>query len=198
MTSTETLSNTFRLDVENIGGIDETNGSFSSGVTLLKGRNATNRTSLFQAVMAAMGSNRFNLKGDAEHGSVRLSFGETVIEREFNRQNDTVNSTGNGYLDDPELADLFAFLLEDNRARRAVARDDNLREIITHPINTVAINAETERLQAEKRQLDEQIEQIDDRERALVDLEQQKTQLETDIDEADTSLQEDRDEKDKV
>jgi chromosome segregation ATPase len=212
MTSTETLSNTFRLDVENIGGIAETSVSFASGVTLLEGRNATNRTSLLQAVMAAMGSDRFSLKGDAEHGSVRLTLGETVVEREFNRQNDTVDATDDGYLDNPELADLFAFLLEDNEARRAVARGDNLRDIITRPIDTEAINAEIERLQAEKRELDNQIERIDDRKRNLVDLEQRKTQLETeiedhrerlaeletDIDEADTSLQEDRDEQAQV
>lgn len=74
------------------------------------------------------------------------------------------------------------FLLEDNEARQAVARGDNLRELLTRPIDTEEINAEIERLQAEKRQLDEQIEHIDDRERDLVDLEQRKTRLETEID----------------
>ncbi|WP_435181331.1 archaea-specific SMC-related protein [Halorussus sp. AFM4] len=212
MTSTETLPDTFTLDVKNIGGIDETSVIFSDGVSLLEGRNATNRTSLLQAVMAAMGSDQFNLKGDAEHGRVRITFDETVIEREFNRRNGDVVATGDGYLDDPELAELFAFLLEENEARRAVARGDNLREIITRPIDTEAINAEIERLQAEKRQLDEQIERIDSRERDLVDLEQRKTrleaeieekqsrlaELESDIEEADTDLQEDREVQDRV
>lgn len=74
-----------------------------------------------------------------------------LVEQELKRQDDTVNATGDGYLDNPELADLFAFLLEDNKTQRAVACDDNLREIITRPINTEAINAEFEPLQAEKR-----------------------------------------------
>ena len=212
MPSTESLSDTIRLDVENIGGIDETSVNFSSGVVLLEGRNATNRTSLLQAVMAAMGSDRFNLKGDAEYGSVRLKSGETIIEREFNRRNNIVEATGDGYLDDPELADLFAFLLEENEARRAVTRGDNLREIITRPIDTEELKAEIERLQTEKRQLDDQIERIDEREQDLVNLEQRKTKLESEIadhrerltelensiEETDTDLQENRNIQDQV
>ena len=188
MTSTETLADTLTLEAANIGGINETSLQLSSGVTVLEGKNATNRTSFLQAVMAAMGSDRFTLKGDADHGHVRLTLGETVVEREFNRRNGTVESTGEGYLDDPELANLFAFLLENNEARRAVARGENLRELITRPIDTDEINAEIERLQVEKRQLDEQIEHIDERERDLVDLEQRKTRLETEIEDHEAEL----------
>ena len=183
MNSTETVSKTLTLDAENIGGINETSVELSNGVTILEGKNATNRTSFLQAVMAGMGSDQFNLKGDANHGHVHLTLGDTTVEQEFNRRNGVVASTGEGYLDDPELAELFAFLLEDNEVRRAVARGDNLRDIITRPIDTDEINAEIERLKAEKRELDDQIEHIDERERDLVDLEQRKTQLETDIEE---------------
>lgn len=156
MTSGAALHDTLTLDAANIGGINETSVELPSGVTIFKGKNATNRTSFLQAVMAAMGSDQFNLKGNADHGHVRLTLGDTVVEREFNRRNGIVQSTGEGYLDDPEIANLFAFLLEDNEARRAVARGDNLRELITRPIDAEKINAEIERLQAEKRQLDEQ------------------------------------------
>jgi DNA repair exonuclease SbcCD ATPase subunit len=183
MTTAGSLYDTLALDVENIGGIDEASVELSNGVTILEGNNATNRTSFLQAVMAAMGSDRFNLKGDADHGRVRLTLGDTVVEREFNRRNGVVDSAGEGYLDDPELANLFAFLLEGNEARRAVARGDDLREIITRPIDTDEINAEIERLQAERRQVDEQIDRIEERERDLVDLEQRKTRLETEVEE---------------
>lgn len=212
MKSTETISKTLTLDAENIGGITETSIDLSNGVTILEGKNATNRTSFLQAVIAALGSDQFTLKGDADHGRVRLTLGDTVVEREFNRRNGIVESTGEGYLDDPELADLFAFLLEENEARQAVARGENLRELITRPINTDEINAKIERLQTEKQQIDEQLEHIDKRERDLVDLEQRKMQLETDveehrerlieleaqIDEADTDLQEEREEQAQV
>lgn len=194
------------IDAENLGGITETSVELSTGVTVLEGKNATNRTSFLQAVMAGMGSNQFTLKGDADYGSVRLTFGDTVVEREFNRRHEGIDITGEGYLDDPELAELFAFLLEDNEARQAVARDENLRKLITRPIDTEEINAEIERLQAEKQRIDEQLKHIDERERDLVDLEQRKTRLkteveerrerlaklETDIEEADTDLRAER------
>lgn len=209
MSSTERLHSTLSVDVENIGGINETSVELSPGVTVLRGKNATNRTSFLQAVMAAMGSDRFNLKGDADHGRVRLALGDTIVEREFNRRNGIVESDGEGYLDDPELADLFAFLLEGNEARRAVARGGNLREIITRPIDTDEINAEIERLRTEKRRIDEEIEHAENRESELVSLEQRKNQLETEIDElrerlaeleteideADTDLEAEREEK---
>ncbi len=44
------------LNVRYIGGIDETEVTLSPGVTALTGRNATNRTSFLQAIMAALGS----------------------------------------------------------------------------------------------------------------------------------------------
>jgi len=46
-----------QLTVENIGGIDHTDATFNPGVTILAGRNATNRTSLLQALMAALAAN---------------------------------------------------------------------------------------------------------------------------------------------
>ena len=61
---------TVQLTVDNIGGIDHADVIFSPGVTILAGRNATNRTSLLQVLMAALGSERVSLKGDAEEGRV--------------------------------------------------------------------------------------------------------------------------------
>jgi recombinational DNA repair ATPase RecF len=44
------------LTARNIGGIDETEATLSPGVTALTGHNATNRTSLLQAIMVTLGS----------------------------------------------------------------------------------------------------------------------------------------------
>ena len=212
MNTTETVGDTLTLEVSNVGGIDHTTVELSDGVTVLEGENATNRTSFLQASMAAMGSDRFTLKGDADRGYVRLTTGDTVVEREFNRRNGVVESSGEGYLDDPELADLFAFLLEENEARRAVATGEDLREIIVRPIDTDEIDAEIERLQAEKREVDDEIDHIESRERELVDLEQRKNELEGEVDdqrerlrsleaeieETDADLEEERAEKERV
>jgi DNA repair exonuclease SbcCD ATPase subunit len=178
------------IDIENICGISETTVGLSDGVTVLRGHNATNRTSFLQAMMAGMGSNQFTLKGDADHGQVELSLDDTVVERRFERSNGHIEASGDGYLDDPELADLFAFLLESNEARLAVARGENLHELLTRPIDTDEIEAEIELLQAEKRDLDEKLSRIDERERDFAAVEQRKQRLETAIEDRQERLDE--------
>jgi predicted ATP-dependent endonuclease of OLD family len=70
-TVTETLL-TAQLSVRNVGGIGSTTVEFDPGVDALAGRNATNRTSLLQSVVAAIGSDDVSLKSDAEEGHVEL------------------------------------------------------------------------------------------------------------------------------
>ena len=169
------------LDVENIGGIEQTTVEFSPGITVLAGRNATNRTSLLQAVMAGLGSTHVSLKGDADSGSVSLAVGDETYTRTLTRQGDTVQFGGDPYLDDPELADLFAFLLESNEARRTVALGQDLREIIMQPVDADAIKAEIRQLQAERDDVDDRIEERKRRKEKLPTLEEDRTSLETEI-----------------
>ena len=138
------------IHAENIGGSDETNLEVSPGVTALTGRNATNRTSLLQATMAALGSDHVSLKGDAEKGHVELAIGNTTYTRTLTRESGTVTTSGEPYLDDPTVADLFAFLLGSNEARRAVARGENLRDLIMRPIDTDAIRADIKQRESER------------------------------------------------
>jgi len=181
MTTTQERPVRLEIDVENVGGIADATVALSPGLTVLEGRNATNRTSFLQALMAAMGSDRFTLKGDADEGRVELEVDGSVVERRFERRNGGVTTEGDGLLDDPDIAELFAFLLEDNEARRAVVRGDNLRELLTRPIDTVEIEAEIERLQANKRDLQEHVEHIEQRETDLPELRRRREGLESTI-----------------
>ena len=179
------------VDVKNVGGIDESRVEFTPGVTVLVGRNATNRTSFLRALMAALGSDRASLKSDAETGHVELTIGEVTYERSFRRTDAGVTTDGDPYLDDPMLADLFAFLLETNEARQAVSRAADLRELIMRPVDTDAITAEIERLRARKGAVREDLDALDE-------LEDERTRLERELAELDSKrerLGEDRDEK---
>ncbi|RZV06140.1 hypothetical protein BDK88_4098 [Natrinema hispanicum] len=169
------------LSATNIGGIDETKVSFQQGVTVLSGRNATNRTSLLQAIMAALGSDQVSLKADADEGSAALEFGDEIYRRHLSRRNGTITTEGDPYLEDPELADLFAFLLESNEARQAVARGDDLRELIMRPVDTGAIKTEIEQYEQRKREIDEQLEELDTLEQRLPDLEAKRTRVTDEI-----------------
>ena len=179
---------TASITAEDIGGIDETSVTFAPGVTVLEGENATNRTSLLRAIMAALGSNRVSIKGDADEAFAKLELGDETYTRELVREGSTVRTGGDPYLEDPTLADLFAFLLESNEARRAVARGEDLREIIMRPVDDDEIQREVDRLVERRRELDEEIEGLDSLKNRLPSLEERRTQLRTEIEETEAEL----------
>ncbi|SET94458.1 archaea-specific SMC-related protein [Natrinema hispanicum] len=203
------IRETGTIHAENIGGIEETTVEFSPGVTVLEGRNATNRTSFLQAVMAALGSENVSIKGDADEASVELTLGDETYTRTLSRRSGTIVSDGKPYLDDPMLADLFAFLLESNEARRAVAASDDLRELIMRPVDTDAIHSEIDRLVEKRRDLERELDEIDDLKGELPGLEEKRTQLtqeieakkaelaekEAELQDADADVEETREEK---
>ncbi|MFC4989775.1 archaea-specific SMC-related protein [Saliphagus infecundisoli] len=190
MSVAESIETPVEVAAENIGGIDSTRVSLEPGINVLTGRNATNRTSFLQAIMAALGSDRPSLKGDADEGSVELSFDDGHYRRSLYRRNDTVVFDGEPYLEEPELADLFAFLLESNEARRAVSRGDDLRELIMRPIDTDEIQAEIRQLEDEKREIDDRLDHLDDLKNELPGLEERRVSIDDEIENLEAELEE--------
>jgi len=171
---------TAKLAVERIGGITETEVSFRPGVTVLVGRNATNRTSLLQAIMAACGSTDVSVRGDADEGRVALELGETY-ERTLQSGGGTVAASGRALLSEPRSVELFAFLLGSNPVRQAVVRGDVLRDLIMEPIDTDAIEAEIARLQTERADIEADLEEIDRAETQLATLQERLETLDEEI-----------------
>ncbi|WP_207592410.1 archaea-specific SMC-related protein [Halomontanus rarus] len=189
MSIAESIETAVEITAENIGGIDHTEVALDPGVNVLTGRNATNRTSFLQAIMAALGSDTPSLKGDADEGRVDLTFGDDHYTRYLERRNGQIIYDGDPYLEDPELADLFAFLLESNEARRAVSRGDDLRELIMRPIDTDQIQQEIRALEDEKRDLDARLDQLDQLENELPDLEERRVSIETELEDVEAELE---------
>jgi chromosome segregation ATPase len=177
------------LHVTNVGGIRETTVDLSPGVTVLVGRNATNRTSFLQAVMAALGSENVSIRGDADEAEVELTLGEETYTRRLSRRANGVAGSGDPYLDDPALADLFAFLLESNEARRAVAVGADLREVIMGPVDTEAIQAEIDSRVERRESLESELEEIEDLKGKLPALEEERADLQTRIEEKKAELE---------
>lgn len=178
------------LTVRNIGGIDRTDVSFEPGITVLAGRNATNRTSLLQAIMAALGSDDVSIKADADEAYVELTLAGETYTRTLERQNGTVQFSGEPYLDDSAIADLFVFLLESNEGRRAVVTEADLRDIIMRPIDTDEIQADINQLVEKRRRVTEELEELADLKSRLPSLEERRTQLRDEIEETEAKLQE--------
>ncbi len=171
----------FELQAKNIGGIDETTVEFRPGVTILEGRNASNRTSLLQALMTALGSTDVSIKADASYGEVTLRIDGETYTRRLSRETSGIHASGEPYLDDPETAELFGFLLESNEARQAVISGGDLRDIIMRPVDTAKINAEIADLQRERERLEEKLAAIEEQKGKLPALEQRRTELQTEI-----------------
>ena len=183
---------TAEVAVEHIGGIDATTAELTPGITILAGRNATNRTSFLRALMVVLGSEHASLKGDADHGSVTLELDGETSTRELTRTNGGVAFAGDPYLEEPQLADLFAFLLESNPARRAVVRNEDLRELILRPVDVEAIEAQISQLQTEKRRIDEQLSELSEASRERESLEENRARLTNQLDTAEADLEDAR------
>ncbi|THE63513.1 chromosome segregation protein SMC [Salinadaptatus halalkaliphilus] len=181
MSNREPQSTHIDISIANIGGIDETEAQFDAGVTVLSGRNATNRTSFLQGIMAGLGSNDVSMKADADDAHIELTTGNETYTREFERVDGTIRTDGDPYLEEPLLADLFAFLLESNEARRAVTTETDLRDLIMQPIDTDEINAEIDQLVDRRRSITQELEAIDDSKKRLPKLEEERTRLEAEI-----------------
>lgn len=178
------------VSVKNIGGIDETEQKFEPGLTVLAGRNATNRTSFLQAVMAAFGSNRASLKADADRGTVDLTLDGETYTRTLSRTSSGITYFGDPYMEDAKVADQFAFLTETNKARLAIPRGDNLRDIIMQPVDTAAIQAEIRELEQEKHEIDSEIEEIESLKNRVPKLQEQLRQRQRKIEEKEAELEE--------
>jgi chromosome segregation ATPase len=190
MSQQKSTAKTAEITVENIGGIDHSSVEFDPGVTILTGRNASNRTSLLQGIMAAIGSDNATLKADADEGSAWLKVGENTYTRTLSRQGGQVMMDGEPYLENPELADLFAFLLESNECRQAVARDDDLKEIIIRPVDTAEIERQIAELENKKDDIDDRIATLDEYSNKLPELEEEKQDIESEIKERKEEIEE--------
>jgi DNA repair exonuclease SbcCD ATPase subunit len=140
--------------------------------------------------MAPLGSERPSLKGDAEEGEVTLEIGDETYDRVLRRSDGDVVFDGDPFVDDPDAADRFAFLLGDNEARLAVERGDDLRDVIMEPIDTATIESEIERLETEKRELREELDRLSSLADGLPELESSKREIEDELESKRSEFQE--------
>ena len=187
------------VSVRNIGGISESQVDLESGVNVLSGENATNRTSFLRALMAALGSNDVSVKADKDEGRVELSYGDgPEYVRHLTTRNGSVDFGGEPYASDTLLPDLFAFLLEDNEARQAVKQRSNLREVITRPIDLGDIQTRIQESKREKQELEDELQRLDELSNTRTQKVQEKQRLEEEIESKADALRAKKDELESV
>lgn len=188
MSQTAKHHSSIDITAENIGGIDETSLTIEPGVTILTGRNATNRTSLMRAIMGGLGSDDVSIKGNRDQARVEIQLGDRMCAREFIQGEHGVQAIGEDCVDDIETAELFAFLLETNEARRAIELASDLRELVLRPVDFDALEAEIRSLEHERDEIDQQLADLDALEDQLVSLESTKAQSRRELEETREAL----------
>ena len=180
------------ISAENIGGITKASGTICPGVTVLVGKNATNRTSFLQSIAAALGTDYCTLKRDADAGKATLTVGNETYTRTIERTNGHVETGGNPYLDCPDLAELYAVLFETNEVRRAIRNGGDLRELIVRPLDIEQINEQIGKLVEERRRIDEQLEEYDRISEKLTARQSKREQYRSRLEDIETRLEEKR------
>lgn len=171
--------------LENIGGIDQTTHDIPPGVTVLKGENATNRSSFLQGIIGALGGRSVTLNSSADEGKATIEIGDRQYTRSLSRTGNTVQFGGTPYLDDSDAqaAELYAFLTKDNPVRRAVENGDDLTQLLLEPIDKDEIEAEQQRLRDRRDALAEEIDKAGNAADELVALEDERNDVQQQIEE---------------
>lgn len=182
------------ITIDNIGGIDECTVELAPGVTTLRGRNATNRTSLLRALNCVLGGTAATLKSDADEGKITLTIGNDEYTQTYTRTGNSVTIAGESYTDNEMLVNLFITLFEDNPARQAVERGDNLRDIIMRPVDTDAIEQRIRELKQVKNDTESELNRVKQQHEKLPRLEERKQKVKNNISEIDEELEKARDE----
>jgi len=191
MTVPEGKGKTAAVEIENIGGIEHRKIEFDEGITLLAGENATNRTSILQAIAGVCGSDLTTLNASAQEGFIRLLLdGETYTRRLIRTESGTVRFEGDPYLDNATGPNLFAFLLANNETRQTVVTEGDLREIVMEPIDLAEIEREITELRDELDAVDEQLQRRKHlKEERLPDLRAQRDPLKEELAEVEAKLE---------
>ena len=179
-----------RIRIQHLGGIDSTERSLTPGISILAGRNATNRTSFLKSVAAVLGGDdsAAQLKTDADEGRIDLTVGGEIYTRVYTREGQRVQRTGTPYTAESELVDTFVALFADCPARRAVVDGTDLRAILMAPVDTAEIQRRISELKEKRAELDEVIERGKRRKTELPELEQRRGRLESELEDIEAEI----------
>lgn len=164
------------LEVENVGGIEEDVMEVAPGITALSGENTTNRTSLMNAMMAALGSDDVEIRTGSDSGYVTLEYGGEVYRREVEAGSEGSIWNGEGISDNVRKLQLFSFLLRENELRNAIVQNEGLYDLVMEPVDTHEIESEISDLK-------ERRDRIQNREESVAEKKDKIQQLEAEIEE---------------
>lgn len=184
-TSAVEIGDAATVEVDNIGGIDHCDLSLTSGVTLLTGQNATNRTSFLQALNGVLGGDMVTLRSECDSGEVQLSTNGETFHIQLKQGSSGIIVDGTPVTESADFIDRFVTLTRSNPIRQTVLNEGELRDLLIGPGEV--------RIQEQKKSLKQKRENI---QQQIVDTEQELEATKEEVDdlhESEDELQELRD-----
>lgn len=181
------------ITIHNVGGINHYEQTFHDLVTVVTGSNASNKTSLLQALAFGLGRSTVPIRSGASEARVKLEIDGHEVVRTAESSGRGVVTSGDGLLEDQgdvELFERFACLFEFNEVRQAVREGRSVEELLKDPMDLNALEARRSDLLKQKKTLKEEVNQLSDveeeiesRKRELSTTREQITDLEGELDE---------------
>lgn len=168
--------------VNDIGGVDHAEVELKPGITTLSGANATNRSSILQALNEALGGTLGSVRrgADGDEGHVELIINNDVYTRTLKQHKDSISRGGDPYTDNVTAVNLYASLLEHNEIRQLIETGDittidaKLADLLMAPLDVESIQAKIEQHQQRKQEIEDRLEEIEAAKEELPELEEQR------------------------
>jgi chromosome segregation ATPase len=185
------------LEISNIAGIRDGEPTVEPGINAVQASNWQGKTSLVTALRTVLGGSvtSATLTDGAAEGHVRLHIQDQEYERALRRTGQTVVADGHPYLTDERAraaAELFAFMDERNRIRRAVREGDDLTPHLVEPLEQEDIDGQIAKLKAERETVESELdrarqaaEKLPAKTDAITKLESEVEELRTEADTLD-------------
>lgn len=164
----------FNITVRNVGGIKTSSLTIAEGVTVVSGPNASNKTSLLQGMAFALGAESVPIRSGTERAIAELEIDDVRLRRTATAAGNAVRTSGESLLERADAAPSltrFVSLLEFNTLRAAVRQGDDLRELLTEPLDVAALKEQRADRLREKRAAREELESLEGVEDTLADRE---------------------------
>lgn len=164
------------IDVTNVGGIESLERTLTGPVSIVTGTNASNKTSLLQAVAFGIGRSTVPIRSGANEAHVELKVGEKETSRTAKRKGRGIRISGDQFLDDEddiELFERFACLLEFNDIRQAIREGRSIEDLLKEPMDLTNLESRRDELLQRKQSLKTEVGELEDLEDQITSKEEE-------------------------
>lgn len=182
------------IEVSDSGGIDHDTFTFQPGTTILSGRNATNRTSLIEAVNTAYGGSAATVRETVDEGQITLTTADSEYTIRTKESGDGTVVRGDRPVEDDHkqaAIDLFATVTADNSIRQAIRAGgdgDRLKELLMLPVDTDDIEERVAELKRQREVKQSRLNEIQAAKERLTELRERRQQAKEEAEEIDEKL----------